>query len=43
MTRTILNSKGLGLSFWGEAINIANHILNIVILKTDTYQAPYGL
>ncbi|XP_022873960.1 uncharacterized protein LOC111392799 [Olea europaea var. sylvestris] len=43
MARAMLHDKGLALHFWGEAVNIACHIINRVYLRPKTDQTPYEI
>ena len=43
MARVMLHNKNLAKSFWGEAVNTAYHILNIVYFRPSTKKASYEL
>ena len=43
MARVMLHNKKLSKYFWGEAVNIAYHILNRVCFKLDSKKTPYEL
>ena len=43
MARVMLNTKSMAKSFWGEAVNIVCHTLNIVYFRPDTKKTPYEL
>jgi len=40
MARVMIHSKNLAQHFWGEAINIACHIINRVYLRPETNKTP---
>jgi transposase InsO family protein len=40
MTRVMIHSKNLAKHFWGEAVNIACHIINRVYLWQKTNKTP---
>jgi hypothetical protein len=39
----MIHSKNLAQNFWGEAINIACHIINRVYLRQETNKTPYEI
>jgi hypothetical protein len=43
MARVMIHSKNLTQHFWGEAINIACHIINRVYLRPETNKIPYEI
>lgn len=43
MERTILNGSNLFDIFWKEAVHTIVHILNIVLIRTDSDKTPYEL
>ena len=43
MARVMLNTKSMAKSFWGEAVNIVCHTLNMVYFRPDTKNTPYEL
>jgi hypothetical protein len=43
MARVMLHSKNLAQHFWGEAVNIACHIINKVYLRPETNKTPYEI
>ncbi|XP_022843199.1 uncharacterized protein LOC111366733 [Olea europaea var. sylvestris] len=43
MARAMPHGNGLALHFWGEAINIACHIINRVYLRPKIDQIPYEI
>jgi hypothetical protein len=43
MARVMIHSKNLAQHFWGEAVNIAWHIINRVYLRLETNKTPYEI
>ena len=43
MAGVMLNTKSMAKSFWGEAVNIVCHTLNMVYFRPDTKKTPYQL
>jgi len=43
MARVMIHSKNLAQHFWGEAVNIACHIINRVYLRPETNKTPYEI
>jgi transposase InsO family protein len=43
MARVMIHSKRLAQHFWGEAVNIACHIINRVYLRLETNKTPYEI
>ena len=43
MVRAILHNKDVARNLWGEAVNIACHMVNRVYFKPDTKNTPYEL
>jgi hypothetical protein len=43
MARVMIHSKNLAQHFWGEAVNIACHIINMVYLRLETNKTPYEI
>ena len=43
MTRAMLHNKDVARSLWGEAINIACHMINRVYFRPSTKNTPYEL
>jgi len=39
----MIHSKDLAQHFWGEAINIAYHVINKVYLRPETNKTPYEI
>jgi hypothetical protein len=43
MARVMIHSKNLAQQFWGEAVNTACHIINIVYLRPETNKTAYEI
>jgi transposase InsO family protein len=43
MAHVMIHSKNLAQHFWGEAVNIACHIINRVYLRPETNKTPYEI
>jgi hypothetical protein len=43
IARVMIHSKNLAQHFWGEAKNIAYHIINRVYLRPETNKTPYEI
>jgi hypothetical protein len=43
MARVMIHSKNLAQHFWGEAVNTACHIINMVYLRPETNKTPYEI
>jgi hypothetical protein len=43
MACVMIHSKNLAQHFWGEAVNTACHIINMVYLRPETNKTPYEI
>ena len=43
MARAMLHNKDVAQNLWGEAVNIACHIVNSVYFRLSTKNTPYEL